>query len=178
MRRSNASGSSSAIMPRPTSISRRSRSWSSCSIPAVSEVSDQCYLRVTAPANGKACKGWRFRERWLTQAPLAQWTERPALVRTAAGWRMLVGCATPGTKHWWIAAAEANTLEGLAAAEIRTAFAGDAQTGVKDPIVRVPDGVWHAWICCHPLDIPDAEDRMSTAYATSADGWNWDWRGT
>ncbi len=108
----------------------------------------------------------------------AQWTERPALVRTAAGWRMFVGCATPGTKHWRIAAAEAKTLEGLAAAEIRTAFAGDERIGVKDPIVRVSGGVWQAWICCHPLEIPDAEDRMSTAYATSADGWNWDWHGT
>jgi hypothetical protein len=108
----------------------------------------------------------------------ARWTERPALVRTAAGWRMFVGCATPGTKHWRIAAAEAKTLEGLAAAEIRTAFAGDERIGVKDPVVRASGGVWRAWICCHPLEIPDAEDRMSTAYATSADGWSWDWHGT
>ena len=35
-----------------------------------------------------------------------------------------------------------------------------------------------AWICCHPLDAPGAEDRMSTAYATSADGLTWDWHGT
>ena len=26
---------------------------------------------------------------------------------------------------------------------------------------------WHAWICCHPLDVPAEEDRMTTAYATS-----------
>src|SRR4029453_727470 len=37
---------------------------------------------------------------------------------------------------------------------------------------------WHAWICCHPLDVPGAEDRMSSAYATSDDGWTWDWHGT
>ena len=56
----------------------------------------------------------------------AQWTERPALVRTPAGWRMYVGCATPDTKHWFIAVREAETLEGLAEAELRTVFAGDA----------------------------------------------------
>jgi hypothetical protein len=108
----------------------------------------------------------------------AQWTERPALVRTAAGWRLYVGCATPQTKHWFIAGAEAETLEGLRDAEVRTVFAGDALTAVKDPIVkRGPDG-WEAWICCHLLDVPGAEDRMNTAYATSADGWRWDWHGT
>jgi hypothetical protein len=57
-------------------------------------------------------------------------------------------------------------------------FPGDSHTGVKDPIVqRRPDG-WHAWICCHPLDEPDEEDRMTTAYATSSDGLAWTWRGT
>jgi hypothetical protein len=108
----------------------------------------------------------------------AQWTERPALVRHAGGWRMYVSCATPGTKHWWIGVLDAGTLEGLASAELRIAFAGDEQTAVKDPIVRLRDGVWQAWICCHLLDIPGAEDRMNCAYATSADGLEWDWHGT
>jgi hypothetical protein len=31
---------------------------------------------------------------------------------------------------------------------------------------------------CHPLDIADEEDRMTTAYATSADGLSWEWHGT
>ena len=52
-------------------------------------------------------------------------------------------------------------------------FAGDAATGVKDPVVRHDDTGWHAWLCCHPLDVLDAEDRMSTAYVTSADGRTW-----
>jgi hypothetical protein len=108
----------------------------------------------------------------------AQWTERPALVRLDGGWRMYVSCATPGTKHWWIGMLSATSLEGLADAEVRTAFAGDAQTAVKDPIVRVRDGVWHAWICCHLLDIAGEEDRMNTAYSTSTDGLSWDWHGT
>jgi len=108
----------------------------------------------------------------------AQWTERPALTRTEAGWRLWASCATPGTKHWWIAVLEAPTLEALADAEIRTAFAGDETTAVKDPVIRRAGALWEAWICCHLLDVPGAEDRMNTAYATSADGWTWDWHGT
>ena len=53
----------------------------------------------------------------------AQWTERPALARTEAGWRLWASCATPNTKHWYIAVMEAPTLEALADAEITVAFA-------------------------------------------------------
>jgi hypothetical protein len=109
----------------------------------------------------------------------AQWLERPALVRTLEGrWRLFVCCGSPATKRWWIDALEADDLAGLARAEARPAFPGDKVTGVKDPIVKLIDGQWHAWICCHPLDIPGAEDRMSSAYATSDDGWTWTWHGT
>jgi hypothetical protein len=105
--------------------------------------------------------------------------ERPALVRTETGrWRLYVCSATPNSKHWWIDALEADEPEGFADAEPHTVFPGDDQTAVKDPVVRYADGLWHAWICCHPLDEPDEEDRMTTAYATSADGLQWDWRGT
>ena len=109
----------------------------------------------------------------------AQSLERPALLRTETGrWRMYVCCATPESKHWWIGALEADELEGLGAAEPRTVFAGDARTGVKDPLVRRVDGRWEAWICCHPLDVAGAEDRMTTGYATSEDGLDWQWHGT
>ena len=108
----------------------------------------------------------------------AQWTERPALVRLDTGWRMYVSCATPDTKHWWVGVLDAPTLEALGDAEVRTAFAGDEATAVKDPVVRVQDGGWHAWVCCHLLDLPGEEDRMNSAYATSADGLDWDWHGT
>jgi hypothetical protein len=109
----------------------------------------------------------------------AQWMERPALVRTAEGrWRLYVCCGTPESKHWWIEVLEADDPGGLATAEARPAFPGDERTAVKDPIVRLVDGRWHAWICCHPLDVPGAEDRMSTAYATSEDGLEWRWHGT
>lgn len=109
----------------------------------------------------------------------AQGMERPALVRTeTGGWRLYVCCAARDSKHWWIDALEADDLEGLAAAAPRTVFAGDERTGVKDPLVRRADGRWEAWICCHPLDEPGAEDRMSSAYATSDDGLSWKWHGT
>ena len=73
---------------------------------------------------------------------------------------------------------EADDPAGLADAEARTVFGGDDRTAVKDPVIRVRDGRWHAWICCHPLDQPGEEDRMTTAYATSEDGLVWDWHGT
>jgi hypothetical protein len=109
----------------------------------------------------------------------AQWMERPALVRTPEGrWRLYTCCGTPASKRWWIDVLEADDPAGLAAAEARRVFPDDERFGVKDPIVKLIDGRWHAWICCHPLDVPGAEDRMSTAYATSADGLTWDWHGT
>ena len=45
-------------------------------------------------------------------------------------------------------------------------------------MVQRVDGGWRAWICCHPLDEPDEEDRMTTAHATSGDGLEWEWHGT
>ena len=99
-------------------------------------------------------------------------------MRFDGGWRMYVSLATPNTKHWWIGVVTAPTLEALASAPVETAFAGDRDTAVKDPIVKLTDGVWHAWICCHLLDLPGQEDRMNSAYATSLDGLTWDWHGT
>lgn len=48
-----------------------------------------------------------------------------------------------------------------------------ASSAALDPVVRVTAGGWEAWICCHPLDAPGEDDRMTTAYATSADGVSW-----
>jgi hypothetical protein len=106
-------------------------------------------------------------------------TERPALIQMGDGsWRMYVSCGNEIGHHWWISLLEAETLEGLAHAPLRTIFPGDAVTWVKDPIVHRYGGKWHAWICCHLADIPGAEDRMNTAYATSEDGLDWMWHGT
>jgi hypothetical protein len=105
--------------------------------------------------------------------------ERPALVRTETGaWRLYTCCASPGSKHWWIDVLEADDPAGFAVAEARMVFPGDDDTAVKDPIVQRVDGGWQAWICCHPLDQPGEEDRMTTAFATSADGLEWTWHGT
>ena len=111
----------------------------------------------------------------------AQSMERPALVRTDAGrWRLYVCAASLApSKHWWIDVLEADDPAELADAEARTVFPGSDLVGVKDPIVqRTDDGGWQAWICCHPLDIPGEEDRMTTAYAPSRDGLTWEWHGT
>jgi hypothetical protein len=107
--------------------------------------------------------------------------ERPAIVRTDDGrWRLYVCSASrPPSKHWWIDLLEADDPAGFADAEARTVFPGDETVGVKDPIVRrTAGGGWEAWVCCHPLDEPDEEDRMTTAYATSPDGISWTWHGT
>jgi hypothetical protein len=108
----------------------------------------------------------------------AESLERPALVRTDGGWRLYVCCATPGSKHWRIDALDAPAFDAIPEADALTVFPGDERTGVKDPVVRRAGGGWEAWICCHPLDVPGEEDRMTTAYATSADGLAWDWHGT
>jgi hypothetical protein len=106
--------------------------------------------------------------------------ERPALVRLADGtWRIYVSCATPGTDHWRVDAIDADDPSAFAAGSARTVLAGDAASvGVKDPVIKLVDGAWHMWLCCHPLDRPDATDRMSTTYGTSADGLAWDLHGT
>ena len=109
----------------------------------------------------------------------AESLERPCLVHTPEGrWRAYVSCATPGTKHWRVDLVEADTVVGLATAPSRTVLPGDAGSAVKDPVVR-HDGVrWHLRASVHPLDDPDATDRMTVEHATSPDGVDWTWQGT
>jgi len=105
--------------------------------------------------------------------------ERPCLVRRPqGGWRLYVCCATPRSKHWWIEAIDADEPSELPAGERTVAFPGSTSLAVKDPVVEVSGpGRWRAWVCCHPLTEPGEEDRMTTAYATSADGLSWHWHG-
>ena len=101
--------------------------------------------------------------------------ERPVLVPLpTGGWRLYLSCATPNTKHWWIEAIESSTVAGLPSGRRTVVLPGDEEIAVKDPVITV-DGThgWRMWVCCHPLDIPGAEDRMWTSYATSSDGLSW-----
>ncbi len=116
--------------------------------------------------------------RWSKDAFGAESLERPALVFDGQSWNLFISCATPGSKHWRIDLLRAPTLQGLLTATARTVFPGDATVGVKDPVIRVRDGRWYGWICCHPLTEPGAEDRMTTRLASSADGVGWTWEDT
>jgi hypothetical protein len=106
--------------------------------------------------------------------------ERPVVLRTPDGsWRLYVSCATPGTKQWWIEAIDADRPEDFATGRRTVVLPGSHTTAVKDPVIRVgDDGVWHAWICEHPLTERGHEDRMTTAYHRSDDGLVWHRGGT
>ena len=105
--------------------------------------------------------------------------ERPVLVRRPdGGWRLFVSCATPGSKHWWIEAVDADDPAGLEHGTRTVVLPGSADVAVKDPVVLVDETGWRMWVCVHPLTDPGHEDRMTTALATSRDGLTWDWQGT
>jgi hypothetical protein len=104
--------------------------------------------------------------------------ERPAILRRPdGGWRLYLSCATPASKHWWIEALDADTPEALAGGSRTVVLPGDDTVAVKDPVITIEDGRWQLWVCCHPLTEPGHEDRMRTAYCTSADGLQWQWHG-
>ena len=104
----------------------------------------------------------------------AESLERPALARLEGGWRLYVSCATPGSKHWWVEAVDSPDLAGLAHGTRRVVLPGDDLLAVKDPVVERHGDGWRMWVCCHPLDLPGHEDRMTTRVAHSADGLVWD----
>ena len=100
--------------------------------------------------------------------------ERPALVRRPdGGWRLYLSCATPGSKHWWIEALDADEVADLAGGARQLVLPGDESEAVKDPVVIVDEDGWQMWVCCHPLDEAGEEDRMVTRHAVSADGLAW-----
>ncbi|GAA2807784.1 hypothetical protein [Nonomuraea dietziae] len=80
-------------------------------------------------------------ERFTTVALLprhrfgAAMVERPALVRTSSDrWRLYVSCATPaGPSTGGSSPVEAASPEGLAEADVRPVFEGDARTGGQGP---------------------------------------------
>jgi hypothetical protein len=105
--------------------------------------------------------------------------ERPCLIVTPDGtWRVYVSVATSATKHWQVVLLEASSPEGLATATAVSVLPGDDTVAVKDPVVLHDGGRWHLWASLHPLDDPNATDRMTVDYATSDDGRDWTWQGT
>jgi hypothetical protein len=124
-------------------------------------------------------------EHFVTEAELrrddfgAESFERPVLLRRPdGGWRLYVSCATPGSKHWWVEAVDADAPAGLGTGQRNVVLPGTEATAVKDPVVLVDHTGWRMWVCVHPLTEPGHEDRMTTAYATSTDGLAWRWHGT
>jgi hypothetical protein len=105
--------------------------------------------------------------------------ERPVIVqRPDGGWRLYLSCASPGSKHWWIEALDAERPEELPTGKRTVVLPGDDTVAVKDPVITVRDGQWEMWLCEHPLTEPGEEDRMSTSYLTSSDGLSWTRHGT
>jgi hypothetical protein len=101
--------------------------------------------------------------------------ERPVILpKPEGGWRLYLSCATPGSKHWWIEALDAERPEDLAQGERHLVLPGDDGWAVKDPVITVGEHGWQLWLCCHPLADVGEEDRMVTRYLTSGDGLRWD----
>jgi hypothetical protein len=103
--------------------------------------------------------------------------ERPALVQLdGGGFRIYVSCSTPNSKHWWVEAVDLAT-DGTVGSRTMV-LPGDAATAWKDVVVHRNGDDWQLWGCRHPLDDGDDQaDRMTSWYATSRDGIDWDWRG-
>jgi hypothetical protein len=104
--------------------------------------------------------------------------ERPALVLTPDGsWRVYLSCATWGTKHWRVELLEADAPDAFVPGRRTVVLPGDAANAVKDPVIVHHEETWHLWASVHPLADPANTDRMTTCYATSADGVGWTWSG-
>jgi hypothetical protein len=101
--------------------------------------------------------------------------ERPALIRRPdGGWRIYISCSTPGSKHWWVEALDADTPDGLADGTRTMILPGDATEAWKDVVVHRDGRTWSMWGCRHPLDRGDDEaDRMTSCYFASDDGLTW-----
>ena len=106
--------------------------------------------------------------------------ERPAIVPLDDGWRLYVSCSTPDSKHWWVEAIESERLDTLAEGTRTVVLPGEpGVTAWKDVVVRRSGPDWQMWACRHPLDGGDDEaDRMTSVLLTSADGLQWEERGT
>jgi hypothetical protein len=136
--------------------------------------------RGYAVAVARSCDGVHFETLQVIsrQEMDTESLERPALVVTPDGtWRLYLSCATWGTKHWRVEMLEAAAPGKFDPRQRTVVLPGDAASAVKDPVIRHYAGTWHLWASVHPLADPASTDRMTTDYATSADGIAWDWHG-
>jgi hypothetical protein len=95
------------------------------------------------------------------------------VVDSSGRWRLYLSCAKRGTRHWRVELLEAPSPEAFVPTGRRVVMPGDAHVAMKDPVIRHDERGWRAWVCCHPLDDPNATDRMWTEFATSEDGIDW-----
>src|ERR1700710_161041 len=73
--------------------------------------------------------------------------ERPVLMPLPdGGWRLYLSCATPGSKHWWIEALDADRPEDLPEGVRTVVLPGDETVAVKDPVITVRGGLWEMWL--------------------------------
>jgi hypothetical protein len=132
-------------------------------------------------AIARSADGQRFETiQTIRKAELdAESLERPALVVTPDGtWRLYLSCATWGTKHWRIELLEGSAPDAFDTRKRQLVLPGEAATrAVKDPVIVYRAGTWHLWASVHPLADAANTDRMTTEYATSADGVDWTWHG-
>jgi hypothetical protein len=136
--------------------------------------------RGYAVAIARSADGIEFKTiQVITKAEMgAESLERPTLVRTPDGrWRLYLSCATWGTKHWRVEMLEASAPDAFDVRHRTVVLPGDAATAVKDTVIAERSGVWHLWASVHPLADEANTDRMTTDYATSADGLEWTWHG-
>ena len=104
----------------------------------------------------------------------AESLERPSLIETPDGkWRLYISCSTIGSKHWRIEMLEADDPSQFNPKSRKTVLPGSQTVGIKDPVIKYRNNLWHMWATCHPLDQIGQEDRMTSQYLTSQDGVNW-----
>ena len=96
---------------------------------------------------------------------------------TDGGFRLYVSCSTWNSKHWWVEAVDIDCRR-HASARARWCCPATPPPRGRTSSCTAPATEWQMWACRHPLDDGDDEaDRMTTWYATSADGLDWQWQG-
>ena len=81
--------------------------------------------------------------------------ERPALVPVGDGtWHLYVSCATRGRVTGGSTSSWPTIRPGSRPRRPPRCSRATRPSGVKDPVIKVIDGRWHMWLCCHPARPP------------------------